>query len=79
MLSTDDNQFKIDSVTVNTIDGGRFQAEFPDEWFTYEYPPNDRYGSAYYEDYRTRKTNERFEQIQSSLRYLKALVKSRCH
>ena len=41
-MSTDDNQFKVDSVIVKTTDGGRFNVEFENKWYTRMAPGNDR-------------------------------------
>ena len=49
VLSTDDNQFKVDSVLVKTTDGGWFNVGFENKWYTSVAPGTNLVRTASYQ------------------------------
>jgi len=66
VLSTDDNQFKVSWVVVYTVDGGRFDVEFQNEWYTSVAPGTGLVRTARYEDPNLTKILRAIERIPTS-------------
>ena len=67
VLSTDDNQFKVDSVIVYTPDGGRFVVGFENEWYTSVAPRRNLVRTANYEDPDTTKILTKIENVETKI------------
>jgi len=76
VLSTDDNQFKVSWVVVNTEDGGRFDVGFQNKWYTSVAPGTNLVRHARYEDPKLRKILAAIERVETKIGNAVAELKS---
>jgi len=67
VLSTDDNQFKVAWVVVYTEDGGRFDVNFGNTWYTNVAPGINLVKHARYEDPNTAKILAKIENVETKI------------